>query len=648
MDKLKDANLNTAKLISKLKRQLFGLCIFAFSFILFFTFYLNKIRITEIAEIILSQTKENLIIRNIRPVVISLDKISTKPFNYIKFTDKMGKIVFSIPQSYEKNQLDTLNQNISLPVIIDGDSNSEIGTLEFGYSTASILIFAIIIWLTLLFVSRLIFLRYEKQLINEQNYFIKIRNAETMSSLAKQVAHDIRSPLAALNMIMSQVQTIPEQQRLIIRNSVNRITDIANTLINKKFNQLNSNITFNEKKNLQPELLSTLVEAIVSEKRIQFRDKINVEIEIDFSNAYGVFAILDSTELKRVISNLINNSIEAFTNSTGKVSIIISRASDQAIITVSDNGKGIPKVILEKLGASGVTYGKEGTDSGSGLGIYHAKETIEGVGGTFQIESIEGVGTTITIKLPATKPPQWFLEKLILDPGKPIISLDDDLSIHGIWESRFFSIQQAENNFKHFTFTSLSDFKSNIKKLLQNNINFLVLIDYELINQNQNGIDVIEELGIKENSILVTSRFDDLNLREKCQNIHVKIIPKSLAPLVPIEIKTPKILYDIVLIDDDDIIHMSWKLMAKEMNKRIVCFFNPIDFFNSTQSINYNSPIYIDSNLGNQVKGEDISKKAFELGFKTIFLCTGYDASEFKSLTWLSGIVGKDFPLRNQ
>jgi len=43
-------------------------------------------------------------------------------------------------------------------------------------------------------------------------------------------------------------------------------------------------------------------------------------------------------------------------------------------VFVQDNGKGIPASVLSKLGQMGFTHGKEGTESGSGLGVYHAKK----------------------------------------------------------------------------------------------------------------------------------------------------------------------------------------------------------------------------------------------------------------------------------
>lgn len=55
---------------------------------------------------------------------------------------------------------------------------------------------------------------------------------EGESTVAKQVAHDLRSPLACLNLLLSYVTSLTEKQGILMRSSIQRITDIANTLQN--------------------------------------------------------------------------------------------------------------------------------------------------------------------------------------------------------------------------------------------------------------------------------------------------------------------------------------------------------------------------------------------------------------------------------
>ncbi len=488
--------------------------------------------------------------------------------------------------------------------------------------------------------------RFLKSLENEKYFAIY--------SIAQQVSHDIRSPLSALSLMTNQLSQIPEDKRIIIRSAVNRINDISNQLLQRSkdihkhnFNTLEEKATETSPFNTAAiHLLSPLIDGIVSEKRIQYREKQLVEIEADLSDAYGLFAMIDATELKRTISNLINNSIESFTNDIGKVSVAVKGWSDKVIITIQDNGKGIPDAILKRIGQRGFSYGKNGSQSGSGLGIYHAKKTIEDVGGSFDIQSKIDEGTTITLSFNKGTPPVWFVEKLSLTSDMIIISLDDDISIHQLWKERFDLLNISSFNIEHHTFTSGADFKELVYSSIQSDygkkIKYIYLVDYELLNQNITGLDLIEELGIGTRSILVTSRYEELKIRDRCEKIGCKLIPKAMAGYVPVEIERPKEYYNAILIDDDFLVHSFWKLDADSKQKRFKSYLRSDDFFADSKNYDLNTPIFVDSNLGNNIKGEEISFEISKLGFNTVYLCTGYQASDFKPMPYLRGIIGKD------
>ena len=100
-------------------------------------------------------------------------------------------------------------------------------------------------------------------------------------------------------------------------------------------------------------------------------------------------------------------------------------------------------------------------------------------------------------------------------------------------------------------------------------MNSLFLIDYELLNQNVSGLQIIEEMSIAENSILVTSRYDETPIRELCNKLGIRLIPKGLVGFIPIEIEKPKEIFDLILIDDDvEIIHKIWQMCAIDKGKK--------------------------------------------------------------------------------
>jgi signal transduction histidine kinase len=472
---------------------------------------------------------------------------------------------------------------------------------------------------------------------NKEKENIKLK---TISKISTQVAHDIRSPLSALSVATADLKILPEEQRILIRSAVQRIEDIANDLSNREREN-----SAKEQAVLSKQLLSSLIERLISEKRTQYRNKPGIKIEGQLGKeSYGIFAKIQPSEFKRVLSNIINNSIEAF-DAAGTVSISL-RSNEQIVnIIINDNGKGIPEEHLPKLMSKGATFGKV---KGQGLGLFHARETIESWNGSIDIESEFGKGTEINIFLPREKEPDWFLPELSFLHNYYIVILDDDDSIHQIWQNRFNELKIDHSKILHFKESEKVIEYYNDKKLLLSKSPKLFLFDYELIGSLKNGLEVIEALNIREGAVLVTSHFEEDHVRNECARLNVKLLPKNLAGFVPIKIEkehsTKLPIKKIVLIDDDDLIRKTWLIMAKRSGIDLYCFSTPDEFENRRSDFNSNTNIYIDSNLSNGVKGEIVAKELYQKGFTEIYLATGSSPQEFSDMPWIKDIVGKDPP----
>lgn len=370
----------------------------------------------------------------------------------------------------------------------------------------------------------------------------KLHYSQQFEEVARQVSHDIRSPLSALNMVSSMLKEIPEEKKALIQSATQRINDIANDLLHRGTNSTTAiateNLQLSDKhRPLSNIFLPNVIDQIVSEKRMQFRDYENIVIDLkfDIQDSFNFFSKINASELKRVLSNLINNSIEAFNDKSGHTLLELRKIGNtdgnSIELIIRDNGKGIPKYILEKLGAPGITYGKNNTESGSGLGVYHAKKTIESFGGKFSIESTEGQGTKIHILLPLAEPPAWFPQEINLSFKQYVISLDDDSSVHQVWAERLRS--SGIDDIQHIKFHS----GEALEKYIYSNINkikeCIFLLDYELSNQPKTGLQIIEDLVIEKHSILVTSRHEDPEVLERANKLGLKILPKNLAGFIP-------------------------------------------------------------------------------------------------------------------
>lgn len=226
---------------------------------------------------------------------------------------------------------------------------------------------------------------------------IEYEKNKITSNLARQVAHDIRSPLSTLNLLSGAMKELPEQKRNLVKNSIQQINDIANDLLIKANEARNSHeFSVSSVEDQAVKLTDILLEA-VEEKEIQNKvPGILIKADLQISNELNVG--FPKTDLKRILSNLLNNSIESFAEQ-GLIVVSAKKVENHAIIQIADNGRGIPQDILAKLGKVEITYGKVNTQSGSGLGVYHAKRTIERYGGELSIYSKVDEGTVVSIRL---------------------------------------------------------------------------------------------------------------------------------------------------------------------------------------------------------------------------------------------------------
>lgn len=521
------------------------------------------------------------------------------------------------------------------------------------------------------------------EIVKQQENILKLEKQAAIGKVVRQVVHDIRSPLSALNMMIIQnIHELPEEKRIIIRQQIDRIQDIANHLLIKNNCQTDS-------KEITPQLLSSAIEEILTEKRLNFRAYLGLTIEGDIYNPsnYGLFAKINLVEFKRVISNLINNSVEAMPERQGKVVVKLIAFSEELVqIIVTDNGKGIPAEIAEKIGKEGVSFGKENNkQSGYGLGLYHAQTTIQGWGGKLNIISEEGQGTEIIISLQKAPTPEWFAPVILLSPSECIVILDDDIGIHKTWENRFRNLKTDSssnlhsnpdpngNYLKLFHFSNPNDFRKWSKQESHIYSHILYLSDYELLGMKESGLDLLEELIFTSSpskdytSILVTSHYENELIRKRCNKLRVKLIPKMLAGFVPLEYKkvsekhyprdeishhnlpfpsnSQPFIYEYVYIDDDKWHRLGWETYAKRKNIKLLTLHTARAFYQYTEQISKeHSHIYIDSDLGeNQIKGEEFAQILYADGYRKLYLATAYDSEYFPNLTGIK-YSGKECP----
>ena len=338
-------------------------------------------------------------------------------------------------------------------------------------------------------------------------------------------------------MIIQSMGAIAEDKRILIRSAVSRVRDITNNLLSthrKSKEKLNSRGDASYDEPLACQLAATLIESILTEKRLEFRSKIAIKIEsfLYTEDGYGLFIKVQLNNFKRVISNIINNSVESIVNS-GVVTVTLKQNTNDADILVEDNGIGISSRVLNMLGQPGISHGKS---KGNGLGVYHAKKILSDCGGSLTIDSKLNEGTIVKITLPKAEQPTWFTKSLIIKTNSIVCIIDDDDSIHQIWKKRLSNenipASHHELTTHHFSSPSeLIDWHCKNKSL---NNDILYLCDYEFLQNNTNGIEVIKKLNIASRSVLVTSHYEEPIIQHSCLQLGIKLLPKSMAAFIPI------------------------------------------------------------------------------------------------------------------
>ncbi|OGS39961.1 MAG: hypothetical protein A2506_08700 [Elusimicrobia bacterium RIFOXYD12_FULL_66_9] len=457
--------------------------------------------------------------------------------------------------------------------------------------------------------------------------------SQALQETASQVAHDIRSPLAALDSLAGTLSHLPEDKRVLLRGAVGRIKDIANNLAQRTHRGDPDDA-------LTDQLLSSLIEPLITEKRMQFRSRAGLELDARLdASSYGLFAKVQSSELKRMISNLINNAVEAL-GERGRVLVSVSPQGDGRVsIRVEDDGKGIPADILPLLGRRGETHGKAG---GAGLGLSHARMRAESWGGSLSIASELGKGTAVTISLPRAPAPAWFVSRLDLSPRSEVVILDDDSSIHRIWKGRFESLRLENEGITLRHFSTPAELRRWAQGHAEAAARAVFLVDYELLGCEETGLGLVRSLGFGARSILVTSRYEESSILRECVELGVRLIPKGLAGFVPISGARPAL--DCVLVDDDELIRLTWTTSARDNGKTLEAFSSPEGFFLRADAIDRGTPVYVDVHLGGGVRGDEVAKRAAEMGFRNVFLATGSEPADYRHLEFLKGVIGKTPP----
>ncbi len=228
------------------------------------------------------------------------------------------------------------------------------------------------------------------------------KTAEANTTLKRFLAmfsHDLRAPLASIvgfsellandlpTMEQAQVQDFMKSIIVSGKHLQHLIDDIldlskieAGTMELHRMNYPATHFT---------ETLQRILQAKLSEKNIALHYQLSSDLDVLF---------VDQTRFQQILVNLTTNAIK-YSHENGMITIAMSREENDMLVSVRDEGKGIPREEIGKLFQP--FHQVRGTQKeGTGLGLAITKRLVELHGGKIWVESEEGISTVFSLRIP--------------------------------------------------------------------------------------------------------------------------------------------------------------------------------------------------------------------------------------------------------
>ncbi|HSR61658.1 MAG TPA: ATP-binding protein [Robiginitalea sp.] len=256
-----------------------------------------------------------------------------------------------------------------------------------------------------------------------QAQLIQSEKMASLGELTAGIAHEIQNPLNFVNnfsevsaelvgeMLEELANGDPEEARAIaadLRANLDKIVHHGKRADGIVKGMLQHSRTSDGK--MEPTDLNALVEEYfrLAYHGLRAKDKsFNAAMETDLDPGMGLISIIPQ-DIGRVILNLVTNAFHAVNQKTREcqngyaptVTLRTTRQNGQVVVSVLDNGNGIPEEIRDKIFQPFFTT--KPTGQGTGLGLSLSYDIVKAEGGEIVVTSTEGKGTEFTIKLPAS------------------------------------------------------------------------------------------------------------------------------------------------------------------------------------------------------------------------------------------------------
>lgn len=223
-------------------------------------------------------------------------------------------------------------------------------------------------------------------LARKQDALVKSQKLASIGQVAAGVAHEINNPLSVIlgyTKLLRKETSAHAEELQIIEDEAKLCQRIVQELLE---------LARPQRLDTSPVDLAALAREAVErlDDAGTLRDR-----KICMRADTPVVIAADASKLRQVIANVVVNAAEA-TPASGTITIAARAKGDEAILTIADDGHGVPAAVRGKLFEPFVTTKPKGT----GLGLAIAQAIIDAHGGRISIESTPDAGTLVSLRLP--------------------------------------------------------------------------------------------------------------------------------------------------------------------------------------------------------------------------------------------------------
>ena len=246
-----------------------------------------------------------------------------------------------------------------------------------------------------------------KELDHKHKVLLESHKLRAIGALVAGVAHELNNPLnntlLTASMLTEDFSTLSDQEKLDMINDVISETERARRVVKNLLDFAREGET-----QLAPLEMDRIVEdsSRLVANQVKFaKVELKVTCEPNLPRIHG-----DEQKLKQVFVNLILNAVDVLPPG-GQIHVNVGKDKmpGYVLVTVSDNGPGIPEHIQGRIFEPFFTT--KGQGKGTGLGLSVSRGIIKKLGGYIHLTSSPGQGATFTVSLPTTDSPSEIMSK---------------------------------------------------------------------------------------------------------------------------------------------------------------------------------------------------------------------------------------------